>query len=104
LQWIVNDMPREVGPIETSFLTMVAIAASAGVPKAERVAAYWEQCRTDEEAARRAKEERRAARRKRPARAKAPGPGGLTPRPAPSTNPRSAAKPGGGFLVRAVVG
>jgi hypothetical protein len=45
LQWIVADMPRKLGPIEVSFLTMVTYAARAGRRQAEEVSAYWKRCR-----------------------------------------------------------
>ena len=44
LQHIVIDMPRKLGPIEISFLTMVAYAAGAGRKRAEEVSAYWARC------------------------------------------------------------
>jgi hypothetical protein len=51
LQWIVRDMPRAIGPIETGFLTLVSYAAGAGAHEARRVAAYWESCRAKDKAA-----------------------------------------------------
>jgi hypothetical protein len=42
----VADMPRKLGPIEISFLTLVSYAAGAGAYKARRVAAYWDSCWT----------------------------------------------------------
>ena len=47
LQWIVADMPRKLGQIETSFFTTVAYAASAGAQRARYVAAYWERSRKE---------------------------------------------------------
>jgi hypothetical protein len=41
LPWIVADMPRPLGPAETEFMTVVAIAAATGLDEAERVVAYW---------------------------------------------------------------
>ena len=48
LQLIVGDMPRKLGPIEISFLTMVSYAASAGAQRARDIAAYWERCLKEE--------------------------------------------------------
>jgi hypothetical protein len=47
LQLIVEDMPRKLGPIEISFLTMISYAAGAGADKARRVSAYWDRCRAE---------------------------------------------------------
>lgn len=50
LQMIVNDMPRPVGAIEVSFLTLVSYAAAAGRHEAQRVSSYWSRGAAEEEA------------------------------------------------------
>lgn len=42
LPWIIGDMPRKLSQIEIGFLTIIGIAAAAGLHDAERVAAYWQ--------------------------------------------------------------
>jgi hypothetical protein len=44
LQLIVQDMPRKLGPIEISFLTLISYAAGAGADYARCVSAYWDRC------------------------------------------------------------
>jgi hypothetical protein len=41
---IVHDMPRKLGHMEMSFLSLVGFAARAGLPEAERLEAYWCRC------------------------------------------------------------
>ena len=41
LPWIVGDMPRKLSRIEVGFLTVIGIAAAAGLHDAERAVAYW---------------------------------------------------------------
>jgi hypothetical protein len=49
LSLIVGDMPREITGIEVGFLSIIDHAARTGLPAAELLVAYWEQCRADEE-------------------------------------------------------
>ena len=44
LACIVADMPRKLGHIEISFLSMVGFAAKKGLSEAERINAYWNKC------------------------------------------------------------
>ena len=44
LQLIVGDMPRNLGPIEIGFPTLVSYAAAAGRAEAHRVERYWRSC------------------------------------------------------------
>lgn len=47
LQWIVEDMPRELTGVEVGFLTIVGHSAAAGAPYGYRLFQYWEQCREE---------------------------------------------------------
>ena len=44
LACIVSDMPRKLGHIEISFLSMVGFASKKGLSEAERINAYWRKC------------------------------------------------------------
>lgn len=50
LQMIVNDMPRPIGDIEVSFLTLVSYAAAAGRHEANRISSYWDRSASEEKA------------------------------------------------------
>lgn len=44
LPLIIAAMPRDLGPIEISFLTLVAAQARAGKGRARQIAKYWADC------------------------------------------------------------
>ncbi len=44
LGWIVGAMPRDLGPIEIAFLSLIEIAAMSGRDRAREVAEYWREC------------------------------------------------------------
>ena len=54
LQHIVGDMPRSLTGVEIGFLTLVDFAATAGKGRAEQIAAYWDKCRIQRAAKKRA--------------------------------------------------
>ena len=68
LRQIVAAMPRDFTGVEMGFLNFVSWAAGAGAERARQIAAYWDRCDAEREAAKRVREAAKRAKVVRSAR------------------------------------